>query len=224
MSQSHEPSYYEIALTNRQVLIVFVVLLICVVVAFFSGVWVGQRDAPAAVTEVAQGDITDTEATTEEGAAIGELHFFADEGSPTEEGSPAERDPSLAEIAAEPQSETTLLEDLGGDESEPAPREPVAERPAPEPAPRAASPAPAETTPSASGYVIQVFSSPDEVQARRLLKQLGDAGYPAFLSPVEVGNQTMMRVRIGPYTELTGAESVAERIRREFKLDTWVTR
>ena len=45
MSQSHEPSYYEIALTNRQVLVVFVVLLVCIVAAFFSGVWVGQKDS-----------------------------------------------------------------------------------------------------------------------------------------------------------------------------------
>ncbi|MGB5401730.1 MAG: hypothetical protein WBO71_16065, partial [Thermoanaerobaculia bacterium] len=44
MSQQNEPSYYEIALTNRQVLMVFVVLLVCVVVAFISGVWVGRGD------------------------------------------------------------------------------------------------------------------------------------------------------------------------------------
>ena len=41
----HEPSYYEIALTNRQVLIAFVILLVCLVAAFLSGVWVGRGDA-----------------------------------------------------------------------------------------------------------------------------------------------------------------------------------
>ncbi len=35
---AHEPSYYEIALTNRQVMVAFVVLLACVVAAFLSGV------------------------------------------------------------------------------------------------------------------------------------------------------------------------------------------
>ena len=39
MTQSHEPSYYEIALTNRQVLIVFVVLLIFM--GLRSGVVIG---------------------------------------------------------------------------------------------------------------------------------------------------------------------------------------
>lgn len=213
MSQSHEPSYYEIALTNRQVLIVFVVLLVCVVVAFFSGVWLGKRDSPAVMAEVAQSEIAESAPAEEEGSAVGELHFFADENAPEDDG------PSLAEMVDEPKPETTLLEDLGGNEAESAPEQPVVEAVKPE----SSAPKP-ETTATAGGYVIQVFSSADEVQARRLLKQLNDGGFPAFLSPVEVGNQTMMRVRIGPYPELAGAESVAERIRREFKLDTWVTR
>ena len=218
MSQSHEPSYYEIALTNRQVLIVFVVLLICVVAAFFSGVWVGQRDAPSAVVDLAQEGSLEP-AAPEEGSAVGELHFFADEEAAQADG------PSLAEMADEPQPETTLLEDLGGREAESEPAVATSE-------PRSSSPESTRTTPesaasqapAASGYVIQVFSSADEVQARKLLGQLTDGGYPAFLSPVEVGSQTMMRVRIGPYSQLANAETVAERIRREFRLDTWVTR
>ena len=35
VTDSHEPSYYEIALTNRQVLVAFVVLLVCLLGAFF---------------------------------------------------------------------------------------------------------------------------------------------------------------------------------------------
>lgn len=218
MSQSHEPSYYEIALTNRQVLIVFVVLLICVVAAFFSGVWVGQRDTPAPGMTLAEGGTTEPAVEAEEGAAVGELHFFSDEEKP------AAAAPSLAEIADESRPETTLLEDLGGRESEPEAAAVEQEAPAP-----ASRPGPANTdqvanaAPATGGYVIQVFSSADEVQARKLLRQLTDGGYPAFLSPVEVGNQTMVRVRIGPFSQLANAETVADRIQREFKLDTWVT-
>ena len=43
MNADHESSYYEIALTNRQVLTIFVVLLTCLVAAFLSGVWIGRR-------------------------------------------------------------------------------------------------------------------------------------------------------------------------------------
>ncbi|MFN7940297.1 MAG: SPOR domain-containing protein [Thermoanaerobaculia bacterium] len=41
-AESHEPSYYEVALTNRQVVIAFVVLLACLLAAFLSGVWLGR--------------------------------------------------------------------------------------------------------------------------------------------------------------------------------------
>lgn len=217
MTQSHEPSYYEIALTNRQVLIVFVVLLICVVAAFFSGVWVGKRDDASPVMEMAQQDSESAAATTEEGSVVEELRFFSDEE--------AQEEPStnLADMADQPQPDTTLLEDLGG--SEPEPDAPVAtsKPPASAPTQQTAQQEPATATAS-GGYVIQVFSSADEVQARKLLGELTDGGYPAFLSPVEVGSQTMMRVRIGPYSQLANAETVAERLRRDFKLDTWVTR
>lgn len=225
MSQSHEPSYYEIALTNRQVLIVFVVLLVCVVAAFFSGVWVGKRDEVSPVMEVAQQQVEGDGAESDQGAAVGELRFFSDDETGEAQA------PSLAEVADEPQPETTLLEDLGGREAEPEPEAPAAQPEAGTPA--STSPAPAEirsepasaaASSTSGGYVIQVFSSADEVQARKLLRQLTDGGYPAFLSPVEVGNQTMMRVRIGPYSQLANAETVAARLRRDFKLDTWVTR
>ena len=47
-SESHEPSYYEVALTNRQVLIAFVVLLTSIVAAFLSGVWIGRGGSSVA--------------------------------------------------------------------------------------------------------------------------------------------------------------------------------
>lgn len=54
---SREPSYYEIALTQRQVVIAFVILLACLVVAFFSGVWVGSgARLPRASAEMARTD------------------------------------------------------------------------------------------------------------------------------------------------------------------------
>jgi cell division septation protein DedD len=49
MSTVHEPSYYEVALTNRQVVTGFVVLLLSLVLVFFAGVWVG-RTAPMVAT------------------------------------------------------------------------------------------------------------------------------------------------------------------------------
>lgn len=234
VSQSHEPSYYEIALTNRQVLVVFVVLLVCIVAAFFSGVWVGQKDtlaAPAPQVATTEGGFETSEPEEDSQEGVGELHFFS------EQQEEAEQQESLAQIAEQPKPATTLAEDLGADEaSEESADEPTevaqAEPDPPVEQPVAAkqettpAPAPTPSTPEVTenAHVVQVFSSSDEAQARKLLKQLSDGGYPAFLSPVAVGGQTMYRVRIGPYNALQEAENVARRVRRSFKLDTWVTR
>ena len=47
MNESNEPSYYEIALTNRQVVVAFVLILSSVMAAFLSGVWVGSQGSLA---------------------------------------------------------------------------------------------------------------------------------------------------------------------------------
>jgi len=237
LSQSHEPSYYEIALTNRQVLVVFVVLLVCVVAAFFSGVWVGRQGEGVRIAEVVEANDNPEDSSPDSGA-IEELHFFS--------GDKSKVTPSLVEVAESPKSETTLAEDVGVVEpvEEEKPVQPPAEqstgdtsansatdKKSVEPVQTAASEPPTDKSPKVADsaalegeHVIQVFSSADEGQARKLISQLSGGGFPAFLSPVEVGGQTMYRVRIGPYADLTEAESVAARVRRSFKLDTWVTR
>ncbi len=222
MSHSHEPSYYEIALTNRQVLTVFVVLLVCIVVAFFSGVWVGRREfVPARPAEIASPADSGLQEPTEEVATVGELNFFS------EPRVPADPSPESQEAAAAARSDSTLLEDLQGTRpSAAAEVERPADRLAQRPSPAESAPAkPGSTSAAPVGeHVIQVFSSADHDQAKRLQARLESGGYPAFLSPVDVDGQTMYRVRVGPYLELAEAEAVADRVRRTFRLDTWVTR
>ena len=226
VSDVHEQSYYEIALTNRQVLVAFVILLSCVLAAFFAGVWVG-RGAPQTLAEAPVETEAETEAAFEDPK---EFEFFADR-----EGTMPEPRPDLRQIAENPDPDTTLAQDLG---VEPKPkREPPketagAETPGEAPPPsKAPPPAPAATptgeAPAADAgqeiLVIQVFSSKDEVQARRLVTTLQEAGFRAFLSPLEADRTTMYRVRIGPFRERIQAESVAERVRSRFKVDTWIT-
>lgn len=228
MSHSNEPSYYEIALTNRQVLMVFVVLLVCVVVAFISGVWVGRgSDSELPATEVAE--VATAESQEEDGAPeIGELNFFAEKPEEDRDrGTPAQATESSS-------SGTTLLQDVSGDgdtaestvEPPPARREEETSRPDAAPEPVEAGPTRADgAAAGAQGeHVIQVFSSTDQQQAKQLIQTLTSGGYPAFLSPVDVRGQTMYRVRIGPYVDPKEAESVAERVRKSYRLDTWVTR
>lgn len=226
MSDSHEPSYYEIALTNRQVLIAFVILLVCLVAAFLSGVWVGRGDLPTGPGRVAEGAAP----VDEPGAsAVESLSFFGgDEG----DGPKTVPRPAPSAAAAKPRADTTLAEDLGAETAPPARQEPARTEPArSEPARTEAAPppAPAARTPPASApgsggdLMVQVFSSRDRDQALKVVNRLQGGGRDAYLSPVEVDGEPMYRVRLGPFSDRGQAETVSEQIRREFRLDTWIT-
>ncbi|MEM6454520.1 MAG: SPOR domain-containing protein, partial [Acidobacteriota bacterium] len=113
---------------------------------------------------------------------------------------------------------------------QPAAPQPAAAQPAPAPvtpAPRPAAAAPSRAVtpppPSASLFIIQVFSSPDETQANAVTQRLRDGGHRAYLSPTQVGGATTYRVRIGPFDTRNAAERVARTINDKQKLDTWVT-
>jgi cell division septation protein DedD len=260
----HEPSYYEIALTNRQVVVAFVILLACLLAAFFSGVWIGRggidphRDQMVRVTPPPP---------SPEGRNLEELKFFADRpnkkaGKSTEKpvDKPEEK-PAEVAAAANPTpapdagaAGTTLQQDLEPPaRSAPPARSPRTPRPAPappvvrstppapvheEPAEEPARPESVQTRPvekasspqpgsgSAGGpgsVVIQVFASADQAEAGRVRDRLSKGGQAAFLSPLTVEGRTMYRVRIGPFANRPKAQVVAEKVRKNFKLDTWLT-
>ena len=218
-----EPSYYEIALTNRQVLVAFVILLVCVMAAFFAGIWVG-RGSPAAATDGPQEAVAEPTPTGQPE----ELAFFNDGESGTST-TPATDRPDLQELARNPRQGTTLAEDLGVKDApragaSPAPAAPGGEPEAPpgpgaEPSAPPAATATAAPTAPAGALFIQVLSSRDELQARRLETRMRAAGYKAFLSPAG----PMFRVRIGPFAARPEAETAAAKARREFRVDTWIT-
>lgn len=244
MSHSQEPSYYEIALTNRQVLGFFVVLLLCVVGAFFSGIWLGKRQSQE-IPLLAQAAVV-SEPAEAEAEPLEELNFFTD--SPEEATAPAPAEPQLQAPSPRPQPEkqaeatagraTTLREDLERSQPtsqaslEPPRREeptaPARQEPRRQTPPRQT---PQESVvsetftppPVAGGYVIQVFSSPDGEQARRLRDRIAAAGYDVFVLEEVVRGEVMHRVRVGPYAERAAAERVEPRLKADFKVDTWVT-
>jgi cell division septation protein DedD len=192
---------------------------------------------------------TEVAALADEREAPEEFEFFTREG---ERPKSATR-PDLGKIASEPNPDTTLAQDLGVEDSEapvktdPPNAEPTQEttqestrtaakptEPPVQESPVRVEPTPPAANPAATGsegatdsdvgpFVIQVFSSRDEIQARRLLTRLQANGFQAILSPVEVGSDTMYRVRIGPFDQRPQAEAVASRARKELQVDTWIT-
>lgn len=252
MSESQEPSYYEVALTNRQVLVSFVVLLGCVVMAFVMGVWMGKRGQlappPQAIETVADagleagGEPYGGQGLGDESSGEGPGTSYGDEALDASAEDEATNKPDLSELgdlAQSPRPDTTLAEDLGATPpaqatpppprvTPPPPSTPPAQATPPPPA-QATPPPPRQATPATSsgepteGLIIQVFSTHDEPQARKVLAQLRQGGYKAYLSPGEARGRATYRVRIGPYATRPPAEKAAKEIASKYRLETWIT-
>jgi DedD protein len=250
VTNPHEPSYYEIALTNRQVVVAFVILLLCLVSAFFSGLWIGRESAARAQEQIVR-NTPPTPAEPQEGQDLEEFRFFEDDQEKGATPTPAPpQEVAQATPAPSPTpDDTTLLEDFGGGGDEEATADPdlpegrrrrgrgqgaegdeevAAATPAPSPSPTPARPrtpgnTPAEPRVATGQLVIQVFSTADVDQAESVRGRLVKGGHKAYLSPVQVGGRTMYRVRIGPFDSRDQAQKVAEQVRKGYKLDTWVT-
>ncbi len=242
----HEPSYYEIALTNRQVVVAFVILLACLMGTFFAGVWVGGGDAPQAAERPPAGD----QAIADE-QPVEELDFFGgggevapprgdrtevryEEPGPGEGGSePAMEDPAVQRNRREARraAEEDAGDTAGGEgaalsqdapPAQPSQQQAETMQPAREIAPPTTT-RPVPRQEEAGGLVVQVFSSREREQAQKVVDTLTGAGQRAFLSPQQVEGRTMYRVRIGPFSERAQAEKVADQVKRTHKLDTWIT-
>lgn len=228
--EQHEPSYYEIALTGKQVTGAFVVVLVSLLVAFFAGVWIG-RGAPREV--LADTGVT---APAPAPAAGTELSFFADRPAPVKAEVKPEVPPAqVAQVEVAPPPPHPVTEPEPDTEPvvaspTPAPVEPPpapAPKPVVKPEPAKPPTAPAAATPLApvSGpLVIQVFTSSDQAKAKDMLNKLKARSFKAYLSPTKTNGKAVYRVRVGPFTKEADAKAASDRIEKHFKVKTWITR
>ena len=56
-----------------------------------------------------------------------------------------------------------------------------------------------------------------------LFDNLRKAGFPVTIAETAKAGGTNYRVRVGPYAERTKADAAATKLRRDFRLETWVT-
>jgi len=244
VSDGREQSYYEIALTNRQVMSIFVVLLVCLLTAFVSGVWIGKDGGGATVqtaeAEVISSGVRDGEKPLEQmdffeppagssgAAATGQVPqvepHAGEQGSVEKSGvekkpRPQRRVPKAEKSAKTPEVKPKVVSTQ---------KEVFGEVPRVEPRQERATAQPADTSgataPPGETFFIQVFSSNDEAQARSVVDRLKRGSYPARLSTADIDGRVMYRVRVGPYSERDGAQKVAQRVQKEYKLSTWITR
>lgn len=155
MAESHEPSYYEIALTNRQVIVAFVILLVCLMTAFFSGVWIGREGTSRALQDQLVRNVPPPQPKApDEGRSLDELEFFDARKKDAEKSAAAQ--PPAPPVAPRSGSDTTLLEDFAGSDDESG---------AQTPAPAAARETPADDAPAPA-------STAAERRERRKQRQL----------------------------------------------------
>lgn len=239
MSESNEPSYYEVALTNRQVLVCFVVLLGSVLGAFLSGVWVGNSHGTGGVPEVVGEENGET--VPDQVEKLEEFKFAdqkpADEPLDKPDLSPL-MEPSASaagqgsEAASPPPPRQQTPPPARQQASPPPPQQqtppppPQQQTPPPPPQQQAPPRAPSSETTSPradEGFVLQVFSGRDESQARKVLATVKRDGYQAFMSSVQQGAMTLHRVRVGPFATRAAAEKAEREIKGKHKFETWVT-
>ena len=209
MTSTHDDSFREIQLSGKQLVFLFMAVVVILVGTFLMGLQVGRgvlaaRGAPGTGGTVA--------------AAEAEPPPPPSSASPATSTSPATAGEKLSYAerlgAAEPAKEQ-LKE--GGP---PAPK--VA---APTPAP-AATPPPtaASAEPPGAGFAIQVAALRERAEADTIVKRLAAKGYPAYVVTPSQGAPSMFRVRVGKFNERREADSVAARLQKEEQFKPWIVR
>ena len=210
MNELHEETHYQLALTNRQVLTAFVVLLGCLFVAFFAGVWIGRGESSSlAGTNLAATDPTLGSRASDDEEGEG-FEFF--ERTATTPEPLLERSERRSGPAAPPSDTTSPPEIMRGTRI----ATPVVRRDDRQDRETLGD------SEALDGITIQVFSSTEREKADTMLGRIAEAGFQATISPVEIDGRQFYRVRVGPFATRELAEARAEELERDFDVETWI--
>jgi cell division septation protein DedD len=226
----------EIQLGGKQLVFLFMTATVVAVVVFLCGVMVGRgvptRAAgvaagpadPGADPTVISGDAPSNSSAAGAPVAGGETLSYPGALLGSGEG---------AESTLVPVSEAVALGDpMASPAAAEAPRampKPVVPAPeraeTPEARPARAAVDPVATVrdlsePTGSGFVVQVAAVRERLEANNMARRLADKGYPAFVTTAGAN----FRVRVGKYDNRGEADAVAERLRRDERIEPWVTR
>ena len=207
--------YYEIQLTNKQLVFYFMAGAAGLILSFLAGVMVGRG-------------VEGSAAGGAEARPIAEERVVAEQSPAPASGTPAPSDYSYPQRLESDHPEERL-ERPAGAAATPAPTPTPAPRPAtpaatarpaptptpaptlpPPPAPRA-GPLPKALASTASGFAIQVGAFKDRASADGVVKSLKARGLPAYtVTPTGGG---LFTVRVGVYRDRADAAAVQERLR-----------
>ena len=232
---SHDDSFREIQLSGKQLVFLFMAVVVILVGVFLMGLQVGRgvlmaRGAPG--VENAAG-ATEAEPPPPPASA-----------SPGSSTSPATAKEKLSYAerlgAPEPPKET-----LKPETAPPAATPPTPKSDAPSPVPAAkTAPAPTKTAPPAKnaaaaattveppatsaepggpGFAIQVAAVREAGEADAMVKRLAAKGYSAYVfRPAKADG--IYRVRVGKFKDRREADTVAARLQKEEQFKPWIVR
>jgi cell division septation protein DedD len=235
--------FYEIQLSNKQLVFYFMAGAAGLILSFLAGVMVGRGvGAPpeAQVARVQEERVVSEETPKPATPAAGDLTYAqrleAEKADDTLEkhgaASPASSVPAASmkpvpaakptptpppTPAARLSPQATLVA-----EATPAPTPKPTPEPKASPSPKATKPAKAVTGPVAGTFTIQVGAFKDKATADSVVKRLRAKGFEAFVvSPESAG---LFNVRVGSYEARADADQVQGRLRDEEKFKPFIVR
>ena len=84
-------------------------------------------------------------------------------------------------------------------------------------------PVPAVAANRAGGYALQLGAFKAEDEANKLRDRLRNGGVSAFIEKTKSGEQTLWKVRAGPFADRAGAETAAANVKQKFQLTGMIT-
>lgn len=201
---------------RRQMMVMLILVLAVTVASFFLGVMVGERgslsDGQIASPRLPMAQVPPPPLPTNVSAAPQKLTFYDD----------------LPKGNSAPLGSGINLPKGGYAAPPPAPVAAPASAPAAAPAPVASPPpqpaavkeqAPPPAVPkavAAGGFLVQVASTKDAAEAKRMVDKLKGAGFPATSERADLGAKGVWyRVIAGPYNDQAAANQAAEKLKKQ---------
>ena len=239
MTSTHDDSFREIQLSGKQLVFLFMAVVVILVGTFLMGLQVGRgvlaaRGAPgtdsvaAAEAEPPPPPTSASPGTSASPATAGEKLSYAERlgsAEPATEQLKAEVAPAVPETSASARADSgELRRDPAGATSgrEGGPPTPKADGPR-----ESATTVPAAAVasePSGAGFAIQVAALVRREEADTIVRRLAGKGYPAYVVTPAKGAPSVFRVRVGKFTERREADSVAARLQKEEQFKPWIVR
>jgi cell division septation protein DedD len=203
---SQPPTHYQISITAKQALALFIGLLAVLGLSYFFGLMTGlagsQAPEAAGVAEVASnaGEVSPIPPAAGEANSRENVVFPVPVTAAPSAGGPAPAQPKTVHVFEDGEGGT-----------------------APRPAAPARAATPRRETPP-GGFRVQVLSVSSRADAEAEAARLSRQGLPARVEPGTGPRGTVYRVRVGPYATREEAEETSRRLSSQGRRDTWIVR